>query len=169
MIRFLAGPPEYPPVATAGIIERQGENFMGKDSISRGHRVSRRVPPTQHCALRDDDIRIRMKDLDEGRMRMPDVSTEAFRRALVLPSAEATRIPDDASPKNGRPSIPSGATKPRGTYCRSGVELGGGRSETSRAARAAPNGPRARRISGTCARGRRCPCRRRPHATRAFQ
>jgi DNA topoisomerase VI subunit A len=62
-------------------------------------------------ALSDDDIRVRMKDLDEGCMRMPDSSSEAFRRALVLPSAEATRIPDDGSPKNGRPSVPSGATK----------------------------------------------------------
>jgi DNA topoisomerase VI subunit A len=61
--------------------------------------------------LSDDDIRVRMKDLDEGRMRTPDSSSEAFRRALVLPSAEATRIPDDGSPKNGQPSVPSGATK----------------------------------------------------------
>src|ERR1700733_14467056 len=62
-------------------------------------------------ALSDDDIRVRMKDLDEGRMRTPDSSSEAFRRVPVLPSAEAMRIPDDGFPKNGRPSIPSGATK----------------------------------------------------------
>jgi DNA topoisomerase-6 subunit A len=61
--------------------------------------------------LSDDDIRMRMKDLDEGRMRAPDSSSEAFRRALVLPSAEATRIPEDGVPKDGRPSVPSGATK----------------------------------------------------------
>jgi DNA topoisomerase-6 subunit A len=62
-------------------------------------------------ALSDDDIRLRMKDLDEGRMRTPDSSSEAFRRALVLPGAEATRIPDDGSPKNERPSVPSSATE----------------------------------------------------------
>ena len=62
-------------------------------------------------ALSDDDIRVRMKDFDEGRMRAPDSSSEAFRRALVLPGAEATRSPDDGFPKNGQPSVPSGATK----------------------------------------------------------
>jgi DNA topoisomerase VI subunit A len=62
-------------------------------------------------ALSDEDIRVRMKDLDEGRMRTPDSSSEAFRRALVLPSAEATRIPNDGSPRNERPSVPGGATK----------------------------------------------------------
>jgi meiotic recombination protein SPO11 len=62
-------------------------------------------------ALSDDDIRVRMKDLDEGRMRTPDSSSEAFRRALICPSTEATLIPDGGSPKNGGPSIPSGATK----------------------------------------------------------
>jgi hypothetical protein len=62
-------------------------------------------------ALSDDDIRERIKDIDEGRMRTPDSSSEPFRRAIVIPSAEATRIPDDGSPKNGRPAVPSGATK----------------------------------------------------------
>jgi DNA topoisomerase VI subunit A len=62
-------------------------------------------------ALSDEDIRLRMKDLDEGRMRTPDSSSAAFCRALVLPSAEAGRIPDDDSPTNGPPSVPSGATK----------------------------------------------------------
>jgi DNA topoisomerase VI subunit A len=62
-------------------------------------------------ALSDDDVRVRMKDLDEGRMRTPDSSSEAFRHALVLPGAEATRIPDHGSPKNEGPFAPSGATK----------------------------------------------------------
>ena len=62
-------------------------------------------------ALSDDDIRARMKDFDEGRTRTPDSSSEAFRRALVVPSAAATRIHDDGSPKNGGPSVPSVATK----------------------------------------------------------
>jgi DNA topoisomerase VI subunit A len=60
-------------------------------------------------ALSDDDIRVRMKDLDEGRMRTLDSSSEVFCRAL--PSDEATRIPDDGSAKNGRPTVVSGATK----------------------------------------------------------
>jgi DNA topoisomerase VI subunit A len=62
-------------------------------------------------ALSDDDIRVRMKDLEKGRMRKPGSSSEAFRRALVLPTGEASRIPDDGSPKNGRPSVPNDATK----------------------------------------------------------
>lgn len=110
MIRFLAGPPEYLPVATAGIIERQGENM--ERMASREVIESLDAFLRRSTALSDDDIRMRMKDLDEGRMVMPDSSTEAFRRALVLPSAAATRIPHDVSPKNGRPSVPSGATKP---------------------------------------------------------
>ena len=61
------------------------------------------------AALSDDDIRMRMKDLDEGRMRTPELSSEAFRRALVLPSAEATRIPDDGSAKGRRPFVRIGA------------------------------------------------------------
>jgi DNA topoisomerase VI subunit A len=64
----------------------------------------------RNTALSDADIRMRMKDLDEGRMRTPDSSSEAFRRALVLPSAEATPIPGEDSPKNGQPSVPSGET-----------------------------------------------------------
>jgi DNA topoisomerase VI subunit A len=63
-------------------------------------------------ALSEDDIRMRMKDLDEGRMRTPDSSSEPFRRPLVLPSVDATRIPDDRHPKGRRPSVPSGTPKP---------------------------------------------------------
>jgi len=62
-------------------------------------------------ALSDDDIRELIKDIDEGRMRTPDSSSEPFRRALVLPSAEVTRIPDDGSPKNGGPDVPGVAAK----------------------------------------------------------
>jgi DNA topoisomerase VI subunit A len=61
-------------------------------------------------ALADDEIRLRMKDLEKGRMRTPDPSSEAFRRAPVR-RAEATRIPDDGSPGNGQSSIPSDPTK----------------------------------------------------------
>jgi meiotic recombination protein SPO11 len=61
--------------------------------------------------LSNDDIRMRMEDLDEGRMRTPDSSSEVFRRAHVLPSFGATPIPAESSSKNERPSIPSGATK----------------------------------------------------------
>jgi DNA topoisomerase-6 subunit A len=75
-------------------------------------------------ALSDDDIRVRMKDLDEGRIRAPDSSSEAYRRALVLPSAEATRIPDDGSPKHGRPSVLSGATKLEEPAAGSGASSG---------------------------------------------
>jgi DNA topoisomerase VI subunit A len=71
-------------------------------------------------ALSEDDIRVRMQDLDEGRMRTPDSSSEAFRRALVLPSPEATRIPDDSSPKNGRPPVVSAAMKPEEPTARHG-------------------------------------------------
>jgi DNA topoisomerase-6 subunit A len=62
-------------------------------------------------ALSDDDIRARMKDFEDGRMRTPDSSSEVFRRALVVPSAAATRIHDDGSPKNGGPFVPSVAKK----------------------------------------------------------
>jgi len=81
--------------------------------------------------LSDDDIRVWMQDLDEGRMRTPDSSSEAFRRALVLPSAEATRIPNDGSPKNGQPSVPSGATKLEGPTAGRGPSSGSGRLNNS--------------------------------------
>src|SRR5262249_54726702 len=77
-------------------------------------------------ALSDGDIRERMKDFDEGRMRTPDSSSEVFRRALVVPSAEATRIPDECSPKNGRPSVASGAAKLEDPTADRGSSLGSG-------------------------------------------
>src|SRR5580658_761717 len=110
MIRFLAGPPEQLPVATAGTIESRGgesvERMASREVIESLGAFLRRS-----TALSDDDIRGWMKDLDEGRMRAPDASSEAFRRALVVPSDEAPRIPDDGSPKKVRPSVLSDATK----------------------------------------------------------
>jgi len=65
----------------------------------------------RRTAQSDEDIQQRIKDLDEGRMRAPDSSSEAFHREVVLPSVQATRTSDDGSVKNGEPSVASGTTK----------------------------------------------------------
>ena len=61
---------EYLPLATAGIIERRGENLWKGWHPERSSSLSARSSDAS-IALSDDDIRVRMNDLDEGRMRTP--------------------------------------------------------------------------------------------------
>ena len=58
------------------------------ESLGGFLRLTTRVPV--------DEIRGWMKDLDEGRMRTPDSSSEGFRRAPALPSVEATKLEEPA-------------------------------------------------------------------------
>ena len=58
-------------------------------------------------AQSEDVIQARMKDLHEGRLRAPNSSSDAFRRALALPDAVETRIPDQALPQSERSSASS--------------------------------------------------------------
>jgi DNA topoisomerase VI subunit A len=60
-------------------------------------------------SLSDDDIRVRMKDLDEGRMRAPDPWNEALR-------SEAARVPDRGS----GPTRPAGPVVGQGSSAESG-------------------------------------------------
>jgi DNA topoisomerase VI subunit A len=47
----------------------------------------------RNAALSEDDIQVRMSNLAEGRAQTPNSSSEAFRRAFVLPDADVTRGP----------------------------------------------------------------------------
>ena len=92
--------------------------------------MSRRVSE-RNTALSEEDIRMRMNDLHEGRMRAPDSSSPAFRRAHVLPSAEAARAPgvsrdshDEDPSKMGDAFVPSGTTKHEPTNADNALSAG---------------------------------------------